>query len=62
MLGVNVLNCRAWHVDVPGGFSRLRGGRKWTQCLDMRNFAELPPVPSDHLVPFTDQLPLAVAA
>ena len=28
----------------------------------MENFAELPSVPSDHLVPFTDQLRLAVAA
>ena len=28
----------------------------------MMSFAELPPVPSDHLVPFTDQLRLAVPA
>jgi hypothetical protein len=28
----------------------------------MTNFAELPSAPSDHLVPFTDQLRLAVAA
>jgi len=28
----------------------------------MMNFTELPPVPSDHLVPVTDQLRLAVAA
>jgi hypothetical protein len=28
----------------------------------MGNFADLPYVPSDHLVPFTDQLRLAVAA
>ncbi len=28
----------------------------------MRNFTELPSVPSDHLVPITDQLRLAVAA
>jgi hypothetical protein len=28
----------------------------------MMNFTELPSVPSDHLVPFTDQLRLAVAA
>jgi hypothetical protein len=28
----------------------------------MRTFTGLPPVPSDHLVPFTDQLRLAVAA
>jgi integrase len=32
------------------------------QCLSMMNFTELPSVPSDHLVPFTDQLRLAVAA
>jgi site-specific recombinase XerD len=32
------------------------------QCLGMMNFTELPSVPSDHLVPFTDQLRLAVAA
>jgi hypothetical protein len=30
--------------------------------MGMRSFAELPPVPSDHLVPLTDQLRLAVAA
>ena len=28
----------------------------------MMNFTELPPVPSDRLVPVTDQLRLAVAA
>ena len=28
----------------------------------MMNFTEMPSVPSDHLVPFTDQLRLAVAA
>jgi len=32
------------------------------QCLGMMNFTELPPVPSDRLVPVTDQLRLAVAA
>jgi hypothetical protein len=32
------------------------------QRLGMRNFTELPFVPSDHLVPFPDQLRLAVAA
>jgi hypothetical protein len=35
------------------------GGR--AQCLGMMNFTELPSVPSFHLVPFTDQLRLAVA-
>jgi hypothetical protein len=38
------------------------GGRQQAQCLGMTNFTELPSVPSDHLVPFTDQLRLAVAA
>jgi hypothetical protein len=28
----------------------------------MKNFTDLPSVPSDHLAPFTDQLRLAVAA
>jgi hypothetical protein len=32
------------------------------QRLGMRTFTDLPSVPSDHLVPFTDQLRLAVAA
>jgi integrase/recombinase XerD len=32
------------------------------QCLGMGTFADLPSVPSDHLVPFTGQLRLAVAA
>ena len=32
------------------------------QGLGMMTFTELPSVPSDHLVPFTDQLRLAVAA
>jgi hypothetical protein len=32
------------------------------QCLGMMSFTDLPSVPSDHLVPFTDQLRLAVAA
>jgi hypothetical protein len=43
-------------------FRRLRGDRERAQCLGMRNFTDLPSVPSDHLVPFTDQLRLAVAA
>jgi hypothetical protein len=30
------------------------------QCLSMMTFTELSSVPSDHLVPFTDQLRLAV--
>jgi integrase/recombinase XerD len=38
------------------------GGRQQAQCLGMTNFTELPSVPSDRLVPFTDQLRLAVAA
>jgi len=36
--------------------------RQQAQCLGMTNFTELPSVPSDRLVPFTDQLRLAVAA
>ena len=32
------------------------------QCLGMMTFPALPSVPSGHLVPFTDQLRLAVAA
>ena len=32
------------------------------QCLGMANFTELPSILSAHLVPFTDQLRLAVAA
>jgi hypothetical protein len=40
----------------------LRGGAKQTQCLAMKNFIDLSSVSSDHLVPFTDQLRLAVAA
>jgi hypothetical protein len=32
------------------------------QRLDMRNFTELPSVPSDHLVAVTEPLRLAVAA
>ena len=46
----------------PGTFRRLRGDRKRAQCLGMRNFTDLPSVPSDHLVPITDQLWLALAA
>jgi hypothetical protein len=45
-----------------GTFRGLRSGRKGTQCLGMMSFADLPSVPSDPLVPFTDQLRLAVAA
>ena len=33
-----------------------------TQCLGMTNFTEPPSISSDHLMPFTDQLRLAVAA
>jgi integrase/recombinase XerD len=44
---------------VLAGFA---GGRQQAQCLGMTNFTGLPSVPSDHLVPFTDQLQLAVAA
>jgi integrase/recombinase XerD len=40
----------------------LAGRRKVAQCLGMRNFPELPSAPSDHPLPFTDHLRLAVAA
>ena len=47
----------------PGvGFAIFRGGGELAQCQIMTNFAELATVPSDHPVPFTDQLRLAVAA
>jgi integrase/recombinase XerD len=46
----------------PGTFRALRGWRKQAQCPDMMNFPELPSVPSDYPVSFTDQLRLAVAA
>jgi hypothetical protein len=45
-----------------GMFRGLRGGRRRAQCLGMMNFTEPPSVASDHPVPFTDQLRLAVAA
>jgi hypothetical protein len=44
------------------GFRDLRGGREQPQCQIMTNFSELTSVPLDRLVPFTDQLRLAVAA
>jgi integrase/recombinase XerD len=40
----------------------LRGVPKQAQCLGMMTFTELPSVPSNHPVPATDQLRLAVAA
>jgi hypothetical protein len=40
----------------------LRAGAKQAQCLAMKNFTDLPSIPSDHLVRFTDQLRLVVAA
>jgi integrase/recombinase XerD len=52
---VNVLNCRA-------GDAAASRGAKQTQCLAVKNFIDLSSVPSDHLVPFTDLLRLAVAA
>jgi integrase/recombinase XerD len=51
------------HPDLPRLVrSRFCGGGMRAQCLGMMTFAELPSVPSDHSVPFTDQLRLAVAA
>jgi integrase/recombinase XerD len=43
-------------------FRRLRGGRMRAQCLGMTNVTELTSISSAHLMPFTDQLQLAVAA
>src|SRR5207244_10909719 len=40
----------------------LGGGRKEPQCQGMMNFAEMSSVPSDRIMPTTDQLRLAVAA
>ena len=40
----------------------LCGGGLQAECLVMMTFTSLPSVPSDHPVPFTDQLRLAVAA
>ncbi len=51
-----VLICRGRYVR------GLRGSREQAQCLGMMNFTELASVPSDRLVPITDQLRLAVAA
>jgi hypothetical protein len=42
--------------------SGLCGGGMRAQCLGMMTFTNLPSVLSDHPVPFTDQLRLAVAA
>jgi hypothetical protein len=42
--------------------SRVSGAWGQAQCLGMMNFTELASVPSDRLVPVTDQLRLAVAA
>jgi integrase/recombinase XerD len=49
--------CRVWCR-----FRGLGGSGKQSQCRVMINPAELASVPSDRLVPFTDQLQLAVAA
>lgn len=48
--------------DAAVGFGDLCGGREQPQCQFMTNFTELTSVPLDRLVPFTDQLRLAVAA
>jgi len=49
--------CRLWRR-----FRGLCGSGEQPQCRVMMNFTELASVPSDHPVPFTDQLQLAVAA
>jgi integrase/recombinase XerD len=46
----------------PGAFAGFAERRKRAQCLGMTNFTELPSTPPNPLVPFTDQLRLAVAA
>ena len=43
-------------------FAGLRVGWEPAKCLGMMNSTELPSVPSDRLVPVTDQLRLATAA
>jgi hypothetical protein len=41
---------------------RVHGGSGRAQRPVMMNFPELPPVPSDRLIPYADPLRLAVAA
>jgi hypothetical protein len=53
---MNALICRA-----EVGFCELGAGGETSQCRLMTNLTELPSTPSDRLVPFTDQLRLAVA-
>jgi site-specific recombinase XerD len=53
----NIRNCRAWC-----GLHELHGGHQPPQSQVMTNLPEVPQLPSDHLVPFTGQLRLAVAA
>ena len=50
------------HLPRRARFAGSRGGLRQAQCLGMVNFTELASVSSDHPVPFTDQLRLAVAA
>jgi hypothetical protein len=50
-------SCRAWY-----GPCDLGDEAKRPQCLGMMTFTSLPSLPSDHPVPFTDQLRLAAAA
>ena len=52
-----IRSCRAWYRPCDLGDEAKR-----PQCLGMMTFTNLPSVPSDHPVPFTDQLWLAVAA
>jgi hypothetical protein len=46
----------------PGAFRGLRGGWMQAQCLGMMTSSELAFVQSCRMVPFTDQLRLAVGA
>jgi hypothetical protein len=52
---------RALHA-APVRLAGFAVGLVQAQCLGMMNFPELASVPSNRLVPFTDQLWLAVAA
>ncbi len=67
--GKCILRLLRWADSAPSRSCRcrcrlreLRGGGERPQCQIMMNFTELASVPSDGLVPFTDQLRLAVAA
>jgi hypothetical protein len=64
---VKIVYADGAHMDIEIDVANPNGGNSWrlemvqAQCLGI-TFSELSSVPSDSLVPFTDQLPLAVAA